>query len=429
MFHINIIRSITLKLSNNTFEGNSSLVYRAWPVFMLAFVRLFYVSIFERALSNYLYFTINISESTLGFISSAGAVAYIFAPILGQFITLKLGIRTSIIVSAFFTPVLTGAQIFFPEPWFLIVCRIILGLSMGVFWPNCFNLLSRWQKVSDKKRADRNFRNFNFSWNLGFLSGLMVGYLWALFWNDFFAMLISWGISFLLIPISFLLDKDKITAISTEETKIQIEMEDHISHADREGELNPLLKTPMIVFPILFSWLGMLFLSISKSSFMFSYPILLKAAGQDSSWTYLSQFGIQALQLVGLTLINSMNIHRRKLAAISSVIIVSILASSLLIFNDIWVVSVITPLTGLFFGFVHGTALKIMLEYGIDKNTTTYSTINEILIGIGFGLTPIFAGYVGEVNILIMFMFVAVFGLTIFIALLYLSRKVKRVKI
>ena len=77
--------------------------YRAWPIFSLAFIRLFYVSIFERALQNYLYFVIDISESTLGIISSAGAIAYIFAPILGQFITSKLGIRNSLILSSFLT--------------------------------------------------------------------------------------------------------------------------------------------------------------------------------------------------------------------------------------------------------------------------------------------------------------------------------------
>ncbi|MHA1460186.1 MAG: hypothetical protein ACTSO8_01790, partial [Promethearchaeota archaeon] len=64
--------------------------YRAWPIFWLAFVRLIYVSIFERALSNYLFFDVDISPSTLGIISSSGAIAYIFAPILGQWITSKI---------------------------------------------------------------------------------------------------------------------------------------------------------------------------------------------------------------------------------------------------------------------------------------------------------------------------------------------------
>ena len=112
-----------METSTNTQDKNnlanySSVAYRVWPVFLLAFIRLFYVSIFERALSNYLYFVIDISESTLGFISSAGALTYIVAPIIGQFITKKyLGIRKALILNCILTPLLTGAQIFYPEVW------------------------------------------------------------------------------------------------------------------------------------------------------------------------------------------------------------------------------------------------------------------------------------------------------------------------
>ncbi|MBY8988879.1 MAG: hypothetical protein KGD61_10530, partial [Candidatus Lokiarchaeota archaeon] len=106
---------------------NPSQPYRAWPIFWLAFVRLMYVSIFERALSNYLFFEVNIGKSTLGIITSAGAIAYILAPILGQFITSKIGIRNALILSCVITPFLTGVQIISIEPWFLILCRVLLG--------------------------------------------------------------------------------------------------------------------------------------------------------------------------------------------------------------------------------------------------------------------------------------------------------------
>ncbi|GAG01027.1 unnamed protein product, partial [marine sediment metagenome] len=112
----------------------TSELYRAWPIFLLAFIRLLFFSIFERALSNYLYFVVDISESSLGIISSAGAIAYIFAPILGQFITSKTGIRNALILSSVLAPILMGAQIIYFEPWFLILCRATLGLTMGLYW-------------------------------------------------------------------------------------------------------------------------------------------------------------------------------------------------------------------------------------------------------------------------------------------------------
>ena len=148
--------------------NRSSEDYRAWPIFWLAFVRLIYFSIFERALSNYLYFVVDINESTLGIITSAGAIAYIFAPIIGQVITSKIGVRNAIILSSVLTPLLTGAQMIYFEPWFLIMCRVFLGLTMGLVWPNFLNLLSKWQNNSNNSSSPLSFieyRGFLHNWD------------------------------------------------------------------------------------------------------------------------------------------------------------------------------------------------------------------------------------------------------------------------
>jgi len=134
--------------SEKATKFDSLIAYRTWPIFLLSFIRLFFISIFERAFLNYLYFSVDINESTLGIISSATAVAYIIGPLVGQFITLKLGIRNSIILSSISTPILMGAQMFYFDPLYLISIRILSGISLGIYWPNCYNLLSRWQSVS-----------------------------------------------------------------------------------------------------------------------------------------------------------------------------------------------------------------------------------------------------------------------------------------
>ena len=61
-----------------------------------------------------------------------------------------------------------------------------------------------------------------------------------------------------------------------------------------------------------------------------------------------------------------------------------------------------------------------------SQNTAKYSTINEIIIGIGFGVTPIVAGYVAEVNLYIIFTFIIICGASFLVILIYLSRNVKR---
>jgi len=414
----------TISRKKKKLTKDSMVDYRAWPIFMLAFVRLFYVSIFERALQNYLYFIIDINESTLGFISSAGAIAYIFAPIIGQVITSKLGIRNSIILSSIITPILTGVQMIYFEPWFLILVRISLGLTMGVFWPNCFNLLSKWQRISTIEKSKKNFKHFNFSWNFGFILGLLTGYILAFSWNDYLTMIISWSLSFLLIPFSFFINREPPINDIKDEPIVQIEKS--ISQASVQKSVATNSNTPMIAFPILFSWVGLLFLTITKSSFIFSYQVFLKTFGQPSTYTYLVSFGIQLTQVLGLTWINSMNVYKRKLAALVSIFFIMFFALQVIIAPNIWYISIFSAAIGLFLGLIHGTSMKIMLEYGIAKNTTIYSTINEIIIGIGFGLTPIIAGYVTEINIYPIFVFVMLFGAVLLIIQIYLSRNVKR---
>ncbi|KKK42976.1 MAG: Major Facilitator Superfamily protein [Candidatus Lokiarchaeum sp. GC14_75] len=407
------------------FESKLSEPYRTWPVFLLAFIRLFYVSIFERALSNYLIWDIGIRKSTLGFITSAGAISYIVAPILGQYITKKyLGIRNALIFTSISTPILTGAQIFFPTPGFLIICRITIGISMGFFWPNCLTLMSKWQKISSFEKSKKNFAIFNLSWNSGFIVGLIVGFLLVIFSSDLLAMIISWGFSFLLIPASLFIKKD--SKAETTKDGIIYQTEDPLTHLDIEESLVVNSKTPLVVYPILFSWVGVMFLAISKSSIMFSYPLFLNAITDITYFTYLVQLGIQSTQLIGLTLTNSMKTHSKKVATLVGLTFIIIFASAIAITKNIIVISILSACAGLFIGFIHGTSMKIMLEYGTAKDSTRYSTINEIIIGISFGFTPLIAGFVAEINIYSIFLFLAISGSLVLIFMVYISRNIKK---
>ncbi len=397
--------------------------YHAWPIFMLSFCRLFFISIFERAFQNYIYFYQDVSESMLGIISSAPLIAYIFGPILGHLITKKLGIRNSIMISAIGTPILLGAQMLYFEPIYLIFIRVINGLLLGVFWPNCYNLLSKWQSVSSDAKSNKNFRYFNLSWNLGFISGLLVGYFWAFSLDEYFAMTFAFVISFSLPLFSLFLKK-----------------ESELNHMDRNfinKSDNPKLKSDinpqdqqnsnnkMIAYPILFSWIAMLIYAASKSVFRFSYPVFLKISNNPSYFTYLIQLSMQVGQLGGLTWSNYMKIYSRKISLFAGLIMIIISSIAIVLVQDIIYISIICASIGLFIGLIQGTSLKIMIDYGAMENTKKYSTINEILKGIGFGLTPIAAGFIAEINIYGVFVFLIILGVSVLMPLLYLSRNIK----
>jgi len=415
---------ILQKKDDNMFDKENLKHSRTWPIFMLAFVRTFYTSIFERALSNYLYFVIDINESTLGFISSVGALAYMFSPIIGQVITSRIGNRNALILSSVITPLLTGLQMLYFEPWFLITCRIGIGLSLGLFWPNCLNLIRKWQSVSSVEKANRNFRNFNFSWNFGFIFGLLLGFYWTFSLSDYYAMIFSWSITFLLIPISIFIKEDSHSPPSNEETENKSEQA--ISQKNTNDKTRKISTTSLIMFPMLFSWIGITVLTVSKSIFLFGYPVFLKTFGMPSYLTYIVQCGLQFTTVIGLTLINSISTYKKKITSLISIIMVIFMSSTIVLFGNLLYISIMIAMSGLFLGIIHGVAVKIMLEYGIEENTSKYSTINEVLIGMGFGLTPIIAGYVFEVNIHASFVFIAFFGLFALALFIYLSRDVKK---
>ncbi len=397
--------------------------YRVWPIFMLSFCRLFFLSIFERAFQNYIYFNQDVSESMLGIISSAPAIAYIFGPILGHLITKKLGIRNSIIISAIGTPFLIGAQMIYFEPIYLIFIRVINGLLLGIFWPNCYNLLSRWQSVSSDAKSNKNFRHFNFSWNLGFISGLLVGYFLAFAQDEYFAMTFAFVISFSLPFFSLFLKKESELNHVDRNFKNNnngLKLNSNVVPQDQQNSNNK-----MIAYPILFSWIILLIYAASKSVFRFGYPVFLKNSGSPSYHSYLIQLSMQIGQLGGLTWSNSMKIYSRKISVYVSLIMIILSSIAIVLVQDIIFISIISASIGLFIGLIQGTSLKIMIDYGAAKNTKKYSTINEVLKGIGFGLTPIAAGFIAEINIYGVFVFLIILGVSVLIPLLYLSRNLK----
>ena len=399
--------------------------YRVWPIFMLSFCRLFFTSIFERAFQNYIYFYKDVSESMLGIITAAPLIAYIFGPILGHLITKKLGIRNSILLSTISTPLLVGAQMIYFDPNYLIFIRVINGLLLGVFWPNCYNLLSRWQSVSSDAKSNKNFRHFNFSWNLGFISGLLVGFFLAFSLDEYFAMAFSFIISFSLPLFSLFLKKESELNHLNKNFSIGIGKDDHNPKSEIKPHNQINSNNKMISYPILFSWIALIVYAISKSIFRFSYPVFLKIEDSPSYFTYLIQLSIQVGQLGGLTWSNSMKFYSRKISVFASLIMIVISSIAIMLVQNIIYISIISASIGLFIGLIQGSSLRIMIDYGAANNTKKYSTINEILKGIGFGLTPIAAGFIAEINIYGVFVFLIILGVIVFIPLLFLSRNIK----
>lgn len=362
----------------------------------------------------------------VGSISSAFPIAYIVGPFLGVVVTKKIGIKPALTLFSIFSVTMMGIVIFSVNPWVIIICRVLNGLSMGLFWPNVLLILSKWQKGTDKKESDTHFRIFNYSWSFGLIFGFLAGLLIVLVWqDDFIALVISFGVSFLNIPLVLLLkNPGKLngeTVLKQSEYE-QVRMsEDIILDKKKISSLTP----QNLVFPILFSWIGIFFVTSTKGFINFAYPFFLNS---DIDYlVYIVTLIQQIGQIIGITYITSKKSYFKRYAFISSVSVVIIISLIITIFNSsILIISIAISSVGLFLGIIHGTSQKIMLNYGAKTDSTKYTTINEILVGVGFGIIPLIAGYVIEWNLIAIFYIQMMFAIVTLITSIWLTRNIKK---
>lgn len=397
---------------------NSNKSYKTWPLFTIAFIKTFANAIYSLALSNYLIYEKGMASSLVGTISSATAIAYIFGPLFGNKIKDLIGIKNSIIFSSIASTLFIVLQLLFFEPWILISTRILDGIIIGMFWPNLLIVISSWQKVSTEGESELNFKKFNKSWSFGLIGGFGAGYIIVSFLNDYIAILISLGIGVLMIPIAFICENE----IKHEE--IALVKTIRIGHEEDQPVIQSVF--PATIFPIVLSWIGVIFITSSKAIFSFSLPFFLSDAGWDSQWVYLITLTVQLFQMISLNRVASFKIRNKQLIFPIGIFGISILALCVILFQSIYIVLFTTILIGLMVGLVQGICMKIMLDWGTKTGSSKYSTLNEILVGAGFGLTPIIAGYVVEVNIYANFAFVSIFSVVVLGLTFYIYKKMTK---
>ena len=79
---------------------------------------------------------------------------------------------------------------------------------------------------------------------------------------------------------------------------------------------------------------------------------------------------------------------------------------SILLFPpNIYIIVIINIEMGFFFGLIHGVVQRIILDKGKHSDSKKYTMLSEAFIGIAFGVPPIVAGFLLELEILYVFLF------------------------
>lgn len=369
---------------------NKSLPYRTWPVYTIAFMKTFYQSLFSLALPNYLIYNDIMDPDMLGVVMSMTALFYIVTPFIGQLVAEKIGYRNTIILSLLLSVISYTTQVIWMNTSILISMQLLEGLSLGLFWPNIMMQISIWQDISTESQNDRNFKQFNRSWNYGLLIGFISGFLVVVkFENDFVALIASVILVYGTVPFGFFVDsKDKIAQMKTnKQVSVQIHRPEEII-----GKEDTRPNYIHVIIPALVAWILNLGYTTSKSIFNFNFPYNLKNAGFGSEWRYVFIFGQQALQIIALNLVGPRKLSQ-KINWVKICLIADLIMAILLIFvQNIYFIIAATVIMGFSTGIKQGFVMKVNFDHSAKTGNSKYINIGEIMAGIGFGITPLWLG-------------------------------------
>ena len=421
--------------------------YRFYPVYLQVIFRSFGNTIYGLALPNYLIFHEHMQASLVGVIYAIFAVTYIFGPLIARPITEKIGLRNALILGAIIPVITTSFQLFFFIPIMLIVCRSIEGLALGLFWPNIQMQVSIWQSSSPTERSEGFFRVYGFSWNFGCLLGGIFGLSLVFFsQNDFLGLILGWIALVAIIPFAFLMEHADdnlgfdghhaivivnhmgIPVMGARPWTVQpVASEPQVRLNHSNGEKQPRTtydSTVLACVPIGVAVVVQMVHGAIRSMFSFTYPFFLYSAGWESYWAYLIIFSQLITQMIGINWSGHLSPRGKYqwfLIGGFTCLTISILTFS---FPEMIVVTVLNIVLGFFNGLVYAFGAQVMLAHGKVTGSLKYVTIYEVFSGIGYGVTPLLAGFITDVNLLTNFMIIAILIGAGFVAFALITWKV-----
>ncbi|MHA1610484.1 MAG: MFS transporter [Promethearchaeota archaeon] len=364
--------------------------YKTWPVYMLAFLKTLYQSIYGLALPNFLIYNDVMDADMIGVVTSMAALAYIVTPFIGQMVSKRTGYKNSILISLILSVIAYTFQIVFFTPAIFITMQLLEGLSIGFFWPNILRQITIWQKYSTPEQNNINFKRFNKSWNFGLLGGFLIGFILVReFSDDYIALVSAVIMAFILIPIGFFVDSEKKLQSYALNHTPEVQLEKYNSKQGNKNNNNLYIH---IIIPVIIAWVLNLGYTTSKSMFSFNFPFNLKDASIGSEWRYLFVFGQQLLQVIGLNLVGPFNLKKKHKIVQVCLVVDLIMVIGMAISANIYYVIIATVMMGLSTGLKQGFVMKINFDHTSYTGDSKYINIGEIIAGIGFGVTPLWMG-------------------------------------
>ncbi|HMF32992.1 MAG TPA: MFS transporter [Candidatus Lokiarchaeia archaeon] len=405
--------------------------YRFFPIYGLVVLRSLANTVIGLALPNYLIFDEHMDPAMVGIIYSIFTIAYIAGPIMARPITQKIGIRNALMLAAFLPVVTTGLMLIFFIPWVLIACRATEGLILGFFWPNAQMQVSLWQTNAPPGRGDVMFRQYGYSWNYGCLLGAIAGFIAVILSQmDFLGLIVGWLSIVAMVPLclltehpstSILFDGPHAFAIpykgsdsqiiqngglTLEQNTASIDLEKFQAVSD-DSKAKNYGTTALVVIPIAVAYFIQLLHGTLRSLYNFTYPLLLEQAGWASYWAYLTMFCQLILQGVGIFYSSRVGPRAKIQWFVVGGIACLGISTCIFLVPEMTLITVLNVALGFFNGLLFSLGNQVMLAHGKVTRSLKYATIYETFSAIGYGVTPLVAGFIADENILWNFEIVA----------------------
>lgn len=395
--------------------------WRFWPVFILAFFYPMNNGMINLAIPIY-YLQEGLNTGAIGILSAGATISYTFSPLLLNKISQKIKRKTSIIIALFGVFV---AEIFFYltlNPILFIISRILEGFFMGLYWPNLQSSIS--DNIFHKHSSLT--AKYNISWN----SGMLIGFLFGAFLLFSFAYL---EIIFYVAPILIFINLIIAITAFQEPRKLNIHSKQFKEHI-KQQKIN-LVKAVEIKeehvdfrklsYPKLYPFLIIIAYCLTRASINFLYPIKSEFLGFEEYTVYIATFFLALSQVIAMFFASIMKLrYFNKIPPIMIGILVVVIP--MIALNQELIIFIILFLfVGACTGVLYGVSLRLFLMLNIKDNTSKYSGILESLIGFGFLITPIFSGFIADIDLNITFYILTAIICIIFI--LSLSLAIKKV--
>jgi MFS family permease len=350
-----------------------------------------------------------------GLIIAIASISYVAGPYLGRLISKKFGLKKVILLSWFTTTSMLFLTIMISNPIALIIFRTIEGISNGAFWPNIWNYITYWEKFYDQEDQQIEFlKIFNYSWNLGLILGYGTGNIIVFFTTDYIGMIISVSIAafsflfvFLLEPSEKFFIRNK-RAVVVHGLKLTPENWEEYKNPEK-APYTKSSKPSLIYVPLVMCMGGIIYFASTKSVYRFTLPYFLELANQASFWVYGIVLFQQLLQMAGLQLIRKY--EKKRYGYWIAILFLLSSSITLIIFtisnasDYIVIIAILNIVSGLFFGIMQGVSQRIVLDKGKARNTTKYTMLSEVFVGVSFGIPPIIAGFLFEIDFIYVFAF------------------------